>query len=331
MNEQTSPVQSVWWFPLKSWKLHEEKGKKLTLAWMRGEAWIAHCLKVAGLKAAAGLPDVVAGQVVINDDSFRAYKSGRDRPLIGSVEAINKVLPGTLQTWEVGPDGLPLWAILDDDLSASHALVDDELANHAERAKWSLLSDRNCTIRDMNPLQKAQALLENTVPWYFWSRTYWERQSMPVVGWAGRSSVEELEDEDAAKKFTYFRHQDRNTYYLTLEEFISHNPSVLANVYTEGARRLKLIELGEQTEQGDETKETKAIKANARRARIGFSDFRYITSPRRVLSLLALYRVLNSGTDVFAKDVADYLMGGIDQAVSDLFGSAVHKFVGENF
>lgn len=308
MDEQTRPVHAVWWFPLKSWKLHEEKGKELTVAWMRGEAWIACCLKVAGLKATSRLPDVVAQRVVINEDSFRAYKVGRDKPLIGSLEAINQVLPGTRETWDVGPDGVPLWSVLEEDLSACWSFVDDELANHTRRPQWSLLSDRNLPIREMSPLQKAQALLENTVPWYFWSRTYWERQSRPVVGWAGRSPVDEFEDEDVAKKITFFRHQDRDSYYLTLQEFIGHKTNLVASSYAEGAKRAK-----------------------TKKGKIGFADYRYITSPRRVLSLLALCKVLNSGGDVFGKDVAYYIMVGIDQALLEIFGSAVHKFVGENF
>jgi hypothetical protein len=307
MNEQTRPVHAVWWFPLKSWNRSGERQKKLTVEWMRGEAWIAHCLKVAQIKVTSRLPDVVARQVVINEDSFRAYKVGRDKPLIGSLKAINQVLPGTRETWDVGPDGLPLWGILEEDLSASWALVEDELANHTRRPHWSLLSDRNLPIRNMSPLQKAQALLENTVPGHFWSRTYWERQSKPVEGWAGSCSVDESEDENTVKNFTFFRHQDRDSYYLTLDEFISHKPNIVVASYAEGAKRAK-----------------------TKKGKIGFADYRYITSPRRVLSLLALYKVLNSDTDVLAKDVAHYIFEGIDQALLELFGTPVHKFVSEN-
>jgi hypothetical protein len=245
---------------------------------------------------------------VINEDSFRAYKVGRDRPLIGSLEAINKVLPGTRETWDVGPDGLPLWGILEDDSAACWALVDDELANHTNRPHWSLLSDKNLPIRNMNPLQKAQALLENSVPWYFWSKAYWERQSAPVGGENGSGSVHESEDENAVKDLTFFKHQDRDSFFLSLGEFISHKPNLVAASYAEGAKRAK-----------------------TKKGKIGFADYQYITSPRRILSLLALCNVLNSGSEVLGKDVALYIMEGIDRALAEIFGSAVQKFVDANF
>jgi hypothetical protein len=270
------------------------------------------------------LPDVVARQVVINEDSFRAYKVGRDKPLPSTVEAVNKVLPGTLATWNFGPDGLPLWGVLDDDLTACHALVDDELANHTERPGWSLLSDKSYPIRNMSLLQKAQALLEITLPAKFWSRRYWNGISNPAA-WK-----DDPDEENSSSILRMYKHIDRDIYHLTLEEFISNKPNVIAVSYAEGSSRLRVMKQAEQIDLVEPEEQAK-IKLKASRVRFGMADYRNIISARRVLSLLALVKLLNSGSDVLSKDVADYVLKGIDQAILELFGTPVHEFVGDSF
>lgn len=302
MNEQTRPVNAVWWFPLRSWKLHEEKEKELTVAWMRGEAWIAHCLKVAGLKATSRLSEVVFSEVQISDDSLRAYKTARDIPPVMAIRQVNKVLPGTLETWNTGPDGLPLWSVLEQDRAACLALVDGELANHADRPKWSFLSDGDKRILDMSLVHKAQALLEVTVPEHFWSRRYWSSST-------DSGAVDaELDPQEPVLSFGRFMHKDRDTGHLTLDEFIGRPHNVLATAYIDGSKRAKTA-----------------------RGRFSFAEYKYITSHRRLLSLLALCVLLNSDSDAFGKEVAYYIRLGIDQALHECFGSAMHEYVVKHF
>ena len=304
MSGKLDSVRTVWWFPLKSMKYHQETGKPLSVEWMRGEAWIAHCLKIAGVKAVSRLPDVLGNAVAVSEDSFRAYKSAREPAKDMTIELVNRALPGTRATWDSGPDGLPIWPVLWRDIGACKALVDDELANHTDRPDWSLLTDRNNPIRDMSLLERAQALLEATLPSHYWTRRYWD---LPKDRW--ESLVDESDDEcKASTDLGRFKRQYRDVSFLSLDELVRLEPNVLAEAYVEGAKRAK-------TAMG----------------RFGFAEYRYITSPRRVLALLALGVLLNNGSDAFSKDVAYYIGQGIDQALSEHFGTALQKYVTENF
>jgi hypothetical protein len=50
-----------------------------------------------------------------------------------------------------------------------------------------------------------------------------------------------------------------------------------------------------------------------------------------LLSLLALCVLLNSDSDAFGKEVAYYIRLGIDQALQECFGSAMHEYVVKRF
>lgn len=68
----------------------------------------------------------------LGEFNFRLYASQRRKPSETTRKLLDKEYPGTLEAYEVGPEGLPLWKVLAGDHTTCMALVDSALAEMSD-------------------------------------------------------------------------------------------------------------------------------------------------------------------------------------------------------
>lgn len=259
---------------------------------LRGEAWVKHCMKVAGCKSQAGLLKVVSA--VTDKDLWAKYKNGNTPPKTTTVIVVDKTLNGTADTWFCGPsaDGLPLWAILGanqedlfpNGLQVCYEFLDAELDSQVSRAEWWLLSKK--PIGSMTTEDKAQALLEATVPVHYWHRNNY---------------VDHFPEDIEGKGSVPSKLVNRDEVFLTLEEFIS-KPNALSLAYMEG-KKLKF------------------------RKGIGKGEFP-ILNKKRLVSLVALVAICGNTKEL--KSLYEFLKAGLNEALVDSFGKDIAEYVKSN-
>lgn len=252
---------------------------------IQGNAWVQHCKKVAGCNQ-AGLAKVVSA--VPDKDLWSKYKNGNAKPLKTTVQVVDQVLPGTAQTWFNGPEGLPLWAILGGDKEVCNDFVNTEFAEQVSRSIWWLLSNPKKSISNMSIAEKVQAMLEASIPAWYWIRTTED----------GEEPFPEDEEDNIVVDL---RFADRNKYFLKLDELINKEPNALALAYAEGKTKYK----------------------NAKHS-FGIADYR-ILEKKRLAAFISLIVLCGNSKELGA--IRAFLKKGIYQALIDIFGTDIAEYV----
>lgn len=199
----------------------KNKNEVTELERIRGHAWVSHCMKASGCNQ-TGLARLIHA---VNDKNlWSKYKNGNTPPPSTSVKVVDQLLQGTGETWFNGPFGLPMWAVLganqeENGLKFCNEFLDAELADQVSRAEWWLLSNK--PIGSMTVEEKAQALLEASVPIHYWHRSNY---------------VDHFPEDEEGEVSTSYKFIDRNEVFLTLDEFIEM-PNALSLAYKEGKKK----------------------------------------------------------------------------------------------
>lgn len=107
-----------------------------TLSAMRVACWFNNLKAQSGLSAdeMQEAPHLVDLSTI----NFQLYAEQRRKPSIVTLNLIEKEFPGTLEIYDVGPAGLPLWKVLAGDRDTCVAVVDAQLALMSDAARQKL-------------------------------------------------------------------------------------------------------------------------------------------------------------------------------------------------
>lgn len=124
----------------------KKDGKLAGLAKARTKAWYEFVYKKAGADSVRDLAAILDKQGVTA--SWATYSSYTSAPKAETLRAVERVLPGS--SWEFldGPEGIPLWAVLEGDVTRAKlfltrvfALYDFYSPKRTLIEKWEALSD----------------------------------------------------------------------------------------------------------------------------------------------------------------------------------------------
>ncbi len=263
---------------------------------IRGNAWIAFLLERGGFKSLAELHEGLA--VVETSQLWGMYHRGVAHPQESTVKLIDRAIPGSASLWFNGPDGLPLWAVLDDNLSVCMQVVDGVLVDFPQPQEWMLLARKPFSRMDL--ADKTKALFEVVLP----ERVIWQPKDAPfphpllpmpqknnLDGWLSLSQLFETEQ-------NIFAHRYLNDYLKSKEKSI-----IKAFVFGMVSKMT-----GKKVFADDE------IEHN-------------LSNPTYVLSMIALLQLCFSSDDERLLKAPEYIKNGIKQSVLDCFGQDVMEFV----
>lgn len=264
--------------------------ESIELRKIRGHAWVEHCMKLAGCKQ-AGL--IYVTSAVRSPSLWSKYKTGKVLPEPETVKVVDQVLPGTAITWNSGPEGLPLWSVLNGYEDVCNDFVNTELADQVSRSVWWLLANKKRPISSMTMPEKIQAMLEASIPDWFWFR---------------KPGKEALPEDQENFKYIDLRFANRDEFFLTLEEAIKQEPNALAAAYAEGVKKYKNPE--------------------NRFAKYGFGIGEYrILEKKRLVAFISLIVLCGKERSKRLGEIHAFLKIGIHQALVDNFGVAVADYV----
>ena len=200
----------------------------------RVKAWVSHCLAVADCSTYKDLSDKIAAALPMVDGKpagpesnvWSRYDSADTEPSPETVQQIGHALPGTAITWNKGPAGLPVWGVLNRDLSTCASVVDGLLDDYqlkkAGGSAWMLQSKLKVTAAGMTLIQKCQALLEISVP-----SSYWQKSGSDLP--------------DDKREIVDMAYEPRDKWYYTLPEFLSKDGdgNALAHSFERGSHKFK--------------------------------------------------------------------------------------------
>ncbi|WP_162600603.1 hypothetical protein [Massilia sp. WG5] len=185
--------------------------------------WYSYCLKVMGSESKNQDRFDKVLNALSNKDTWSKWKAATVNPKSEAILAVDLALPGTALTWDKGPAGLPLWAVLQRDEGFCNDLLNTEFAEQIQRSAWWLLANDWKPVSSLSVEEKVQAMLEASIPSEHWLR-----------------HKEELHAEaDGQELPCVDLREERDNYFLTLKELVGMHPNALAAVYAEGTHYLQ--------------------------------------------------------------------------------------------
>lgn len=90
--------------------------------------WMEAVMETAGVKA---IPELIRfldiRQLPTNHTRWSRHEQGATQPTPDFIESVEKILPGTAEVFYSGPNGFPLWDVLDGDETVCLQMVDEEI------------------------------------------------------------------------------------------------------------------------------------------------------------------------------------------------------------
>lgn len=95
---------------------------------LRIKLWMEAVMEAAGVKEIAELVVFLdLRQLPTNFSRWSRHENRKTEPEADFIQAVEKILPGTAEVFYSGPNGFPLWDILDGDEAVCLQMVDDEI------------------------------------------------------------------------------------------------------------------------------------------------------------------------------------------------------------
>lgn len=255
---------------------------------------MAYLLERGGYKSLAQLHESL--NLVGSVQLWSAYKAGKASPQEATVKLADKVIPGSASLFLNGPDGLPLWAVLDGDIEACQRVVSSVLDAFVEPEKWMSVARRS--IGSMGDSDKLKALLEIVLPQSLWQPATPDSMrynpsaphNIELVGWL--SLVELFERAENPLATQYIKDKIKSGQENIIKSFVL---GIVAKVSGGSAFAEK-------------------PKYN-------------LTNPSYILAFIACIQIANESRDKALMKAPEFLKMGVGKAVVDTFGADVAYFV----
>jgi len=265
---------------------------------IRGATWIAYLLDKGGYKSLAELHEAL--DLVGSVQSWGQYKAGKASPQESTVKLADRAVPGSASVFLNGPKGLPVWAVLDGDLSVCQRVVSDLLNAYLEPEPWMSVARRS--VVSMGDSERLKALLEVVLP-----QSLWHSPSSSVRYNPNEPHRLELVD------------------WLSLSELLGKDENSLAVSYSNDKIKagekniIKSFVLGmtDMLKSGidvDQRAFTNKPESN-------------LTNPAYVLAFIALIQICNESRDKNLMQAPEFIKLGIKDSVIDCFSIPIANFV----
>lgn len=265
-----------------------------TLNELRGSAWVAYLLERGGYKSLAQLHESL--NLVGSVQLWSAYKAGKANPQEATVKLADKAIPGSASLFLNGPEGLPLWSVLDGDIEACQRVVSSVLDGFVEPERWMSVARR--PVASMGDSDKLKALLEIVLPQSLWQ---------PATP-------------DSVRFNPNAPHKLELVGWLSLAELFERAENPLATQY-----------LKDKIKAGQESIIKSFVLGIVAKVSGGsaFADKQKynLTNASCVLAFIACIQIANESRDKALMKAPDFLKQGIYLAVADTFGADVAMFV----
>ena len=281
---------------------------------LRGRTWVEKCMEVAGCNQAGLAKEVSA---VPDKDLWSKYKNGHAKPRDPTVDVVGQILKGTAEVWFLGPMGLPLWTVLEQDAKACRQIVSETVGRHVGAKPWMVAS--HVPVADMDNLELVQALLEQVIP-NAWARPQPEPDVSDLLGSEDLAAAFEEAERRAEALKEPRRDFVRSDNFYSLAELAGLEPNALAQQYAffknfvKGAKGVKDVEPGELRDWN--------LLGERRKYPVLLAE--------SSVALLAAAVVCNGSSELLLKDVAYFITTGLKEPLTDHFGPAVAQYVEEN-